>query len=166
MKRFSKKLIITAVVVAATMGAGLAFAAWTATGTGSGYAKAKTANAITTVNVAASTTAQLYPGGSSSVEIKFDNSNDYAVTLDSVTQTVTNPVGPVLAPIVTTDATAACDASTGVTFDGQTGLALVVPAHGVLVHSFPAAAHMSNASDNSCQGKTFSIPVSLHGASS
>jgi hypothetical protein len=67
---------------------------------------------------------------------------------------------------VTSDKGAACDAATGVSFTNQTGLTLDVPASGAASFTLAGAAAMSNASDNSCQGAVFTIPVTLSGASS
>ena len=54
---------------------------------------------------------------------------------------------------------------TGVTFTDQHGLSIAVPASGTAAVSVSNSVHMSNASDNSCQGATFTIPVALTGAS-
>ena len=157
MRKIGKRATIVALITGVLMAAAVAFAAWTATGGGNGYAKATTAQALTTVDASADTTAQLYPGGTGDVQIRIHNPNPYDVTVTDITGN---------GAIVTTDATAACDASTGVTFDDQTGLTDVVPAGTTVLFTLTGAAHMSNASDNSCQGKTFAIPVSLSGASS
>lgn len=58
-KKLSKRAAVTSVLLGTLLVAGVAFAAWTATG--SGYAKATTAQALTTVDVSASTAATLYP---------------------------------------------------------------------------------------------------------
>lgn len=134
----------------------IAYAAWTASGTGSGYAKATTAQALTTVDVSASTTAQLYPGGTGDVTLRIDNPNPYPVRVTSVSGT----------GAITSDKGAACDASTGVTFADQTGQSLDVPAGSAVTFTLSGAVTMSNASDNSCQGAIFTIPVALSGASS
>jgi hypothetical protein len=55
--------------------------------------------------------------------------------------------------------------TTGVTFTNQTGLTLDVAANGTADRTFTGAAQMSNASDNGCQGATFTVPVSLTGGS-
>jgi hypothetical protein len=158
MKKFTKRTAAVAVLMGGLMAATVAYAAWTASGSGSGYAKASSAQALSTVSAAADTTAQLYPGGSGDVKIRIVNPNPYNVTVTDITGN---------GAIVTTDNTAACDASTGVTFTSQSSLSLVVPANSTgTLFSLTGAASMSNASDNSCQGKTFSIPVSLSGASS
>jgi hypothetical protein len=146
----------------------LVYAAWTATGGGSGYAKATSAQALTTVDVSASTTATLYPGASGNLLLKIHNPNPYAVTVTSVTGNGT----------ITADAghsTCGSDGShpTGVTFTNQTGLSINVPnastdsgdGNGNKQVTLNGAVQMSNSSDNSCQGATFTVPVSLSGTS-
>jgi hypothetical protein len=148
---------------------GLVYAAWTSSGTGNGYAKATTAQALTTVDVSASTTATLYPGADGNVLLKIHNPNPYPVQVTSVTGNGT----------ITADAGhSICgqDGShpTGVNYTDQTGQTINVPASGTDTGdgngnkqvTLGGAAHMSNASDNGCQGATFTIPVSLSGASS
>jgi nitrogen regulatory protein PII len=154
--RLSKKLTAGMIALGVALAASVAFAAWTATGTGSGYTQATTASVLSTVDVSASTTAQLYPGGTSDVKIEISNPNPYAVTVTSVVGSGT----------ITSNKGAACDASTGVTFTDQTGQSIVVPAGGTTATTFAGAAAMSNASDNTCQGAIFTIPVTLSGASS
>jgi hypothetical protein len=52
-----------------------------------------------------------------------------------------------------------------VTFSDQTGLALDVAAGATTTLTLANAISMSNASDNSCQGAVFTIPVNVTGAS-
>src|SRR4051812_49040696 len=84
MLRPSKKFFVAGGVVAGLMASGVAWAAWTADGTGNGYAKATTAVALTTSDASASTTAQLYPGGSGDVKVTINNPNPYAVNVTSI----------------------------------------------------------------------------------
>ena len=68
MRKLINRRILTAGLTMIVLGAvGLVYAAWTTNGSGSGYAKAGTAQALTTVDVSASTTASLYPGASGNV---------------------------------------------------------------------------------------------------
>ena len=85
MRNISRKLSVTAVFTGTVLAASVAFAAWTATGAGHGYAKAGTAEAVTTIDASASTSAQLYPGGSGDVKLTVSNPNDYPVKLASIT---------------------------------------------------------------------------------
>ena len=120
MKR-SNKVTAGVVLAGAMLASSIAYAAWTATGSGSGYAKATSAQALTTVDVSATTTATLYPGATGNVSLRITNPNPYPVRVTSVAGSGT----------IDSNATAACDASTGVTFTDQTGLTLDVPASSV-----------------------------------
>ena len=156
MKRMTgKKITAGALFLGLALAGTVAFAAWTATGSGNGYAQAKTAVALTTVDVSASTTPQLYPGGSGDVLVKITNPNPYGVTVTGVTG----------AGAITSDKGASCDASTGVTYSAPTSPSLVVAAGASTQFTLTGAAAMSNASNNACQGAIFTIPVTLTGTS-
>src|ERR671933_920165 len=159
-KRVINRKLAVAVIAAVCACVGLVYAAWTTNGTGNAYAKAGTAQALSTVDVSASTTATLYPGVSGDVLIKLDNPNPYAVTVTAITGNGT----------ITPDGSHSSCTTTGVTFTNQTGLTLTVPAKsggvdGVLQTTLTGAASMSNASLNACQGAVFTIPVTLTGSS-
>ena len=134
---------------------GTAYAFWASTGTGSGNATARSAQPLTTTAVTVGSNL-LFPGGAGDVKITINNPNPYAVTVTSVNGNGT----------ITSDKGAACNASTGVTFTNTSGLSIVVPAGGSNTATLAGKAAMSNASDNSCQGAVFTIPVTLVGASS
>ena len=153
-----RRLIFAAVTVMALVIVSLGYAAWTSAGNGSGVAKASTAQGLTTVTATAS--AGLYPGATAALSLQVSNPNPYPVTVTDVTGNGT----------ITADAshsTCGQDAGhpTGVTYTDQHGLSIAVPANGTTQVSVSNAVHMSNASDNSCQGATFTIPVTLAGAS-
>ena len=152
-RKLPRKLSVTAVVFVGLMAAGIAFAAWTATGTGSGYAKATTAQALTTVDVSATTAATLYPGATGDVELEISNPNDYPVRVTSVTGN---------GAITASDA--GCNAAS-VTFTDQGSLTLDVSATGSAAFTLNGAVSMSGAANDSCQGAVFTIPVSLSGQS-
>jgi hypothetical protein len=137
---------------------GLVYAAWTTNGSGTGYAKAGTAQALSTVDASASTTADLYPSSNGAVIVNIHNPNPYGVTVTDVTAGSGS---------VTASGGSGTCATTGVSLNAQHGLSIAVPANG---NSGPVtlnnAAHMDNTSDNGCQGAVFAIPVALDGASS
>jgi hypothetical protein len=146
---------ITVLVLAATA---LVYAAWTSTGTGNGYAKAGTAVDLTTSSTAAA--ASLYPGVDGDVALKVNNPNPYPVQVTDVTGN---------GAITASGGTGTCT-TTGVTFTAQHGQTINVPAKsggvdGTTTTTLTGAAHMSNSSDNGCQGATFTIPVTLTGVS-
>jgi hypothetical protein len=134
---------------------GLVYAARTTSGSGSGYAKAGSAQALTTVDVSASTAATLYPGANGDVLIKINNPNPYPVRITDVTGN----------GAVTADSGHATCVTTGVTFTDQHTQTIDIPVSSQTQATLTGAAHMSNASDNGCQGATFTIPVSLSGTS-
>jgi hypothetical protein len=158
-KRFAggrkRKLVTLALAAVLTVGIGVAYAAWTASGSGTGYAKAGSAQALSTLDASATTAATLYPGATGDAKLKIDNPNPYPVRITAVSGNGT----------INSDKGTACDSSTGVSFTDQTGLTLDVPASSSATFTLSGAVAMSNASDNSCQGAVFSIPVSLSGAS-
>ena len=122
---------------------------------GSGYAKATTAQALTTLDVSATTPATLYPGATGNVKLQINNPNPYPVRVTAVSGNGT----------ITSNAGAACNASTGVSYTDQTGLTLDIGASTSATFTLSGAVAMTNASDNSCQGAVFTIPVSLTGQS-
>lgn len=155
--RLSRKLFFVVVAIAALVVSGVLYAAWSTTGSGNGYAKAGTASALTIGDASASTTADLYPGGTGSVKLKVTNPNPFAVRITTVTKQTGGTI--------TSDKGAACNASTGVTFTDQTGLTLDVAANATSTFTLSGAVSMTNASDNTCQGAIFTIPVDVTGAS-
>ena len=151
-----KRSLITGFIVVLVLAVtGLVYAAWTSNGSGSGYAKAGSAQALTTVDVSASTTATLYPGATGDVILKIDNPNSYPVRVTDVTGN----------GAITADAGHPGCVTTGVTFINQTGKSIDIAANAQTQVTLSGAAKMSNASDNGCQGATFTIPVSLSGTS-
>lgn len=150
-----KKLIVAAVGVIVVGAVGMVYAAWVTSGTGSGAAKAGSAQALATVDASASTAATLYPGADGDANITISNPNPYPVRVTTVSGN----------GAVTADAGHPGCVTTGVTFTDQTGKSIDIPANGSTSATLNGAVHMSNASDNGCQGATFNIPVSISGNS-
>ncbi|HST17036.1 MAG TPA: hypothetical protein VLK36_05160 [Gaiellaceae bacterium] len=143
-------LALAALALLAT--AAVTLGSWTVgSSAGNGYAKAVTAQNLTLGDATASTTAQLYPGGTGDLWVKVTNPNSFAVTVTGVTGAGT----------ITSDKGAACNASTGVTFTNTSGLSQAVGAGATVTFSLAGKVAMSNASDNSCQGAVFTVPVTL-----
>jgi hypothetical protein len=156
MRLFKKRNFIAASMTLIAMCAvGLVYAAWTTNGSGSGYAKAGSSQTLTTVDVSATTAASLYPGVNGNVKIEISNPNPYAVRVTAIAGT----------GAATPDAGHSGCTTTGVTFNNQTGLTIDIPASSSTTTTLTGAASMSNASIDACQGATFTIPVSLTGAS-
>jgi hypothetical protein len=153
LRKLSKRMVLVAGVgLASIVVAGIAIAAWSVSGTGTGYAKASTASAVTLADATANTSADLYPGASGAVKLKVTNPNPFPVRITAVAGN----------GAITSDKGAACDAATGVSFTNQTGLTLDLLANETdKVFTLAGAVAMTNASDNSCQGAVFSVPVSV-----
>ena len=165
MSRFMshRKLLAFVAASASLVIAGLVFAAWLTTGSGSATAKAGSSQALSTVDASASTSATLYPGVSGDVTVRISNPNPFPVRVTSVSLNGVNAD-------ITPDGGHASCSPTGVSFSNQTGLSIDVPAksggtNGTTTATLAGAAAMSNASADGCQGATFTIPVSLSGAS-
>ena len=147
-------LRVAATVMAGFLGTGAltgtAYAFWTATGSGTGTASAGTAQSLTTT-VASVTGGLLYPGGTGDVRLTVNNPNPFPVKISAVTS-----MGSA------TSSSATCDANgNGVTFTDRTNLNQPVPAGGSATFSLLGAAAMDIASDDACQGATFTLPVAL-----
>lgn len=155
MKNLSRRGLAATIVLLVGLGVTVAFAAWTNNGTGNATAKAQSAQALTTVDVSASTPATLYPGATGDLLLRINNPNPYPVRVTGVTGN----------GAITSDAGASCTGSTGVTFTNQTGLSLDVAANTASTFTLSGSVAMSNASHTSCQGAVFTVPVTLTGAS-
>ena len=154
--KLPRKLVFVLAAIVVLVLSSIVFAAWSTNGSGTGYAKAGTASALTIGDATASTTADLYPGATGSVKLMVTNNNNFPVRVTAVSKQ---------AGAITSDKGAACNASTGVTFTNQTGLTLDVAANGTQTFTLANAVSMTNASDNTCQGAVFSIPVDVTGIS-
>jgi hypothetical protein len=158
MRRFLRIhwVIAAAIALVVALGGGIAYASWSTSGSGSG--SAATGN-MQTVTVAAfvggdAPSATLIPGGGADVILRVNNPNTYPVQVHSVTGN---------GPITADDAHAGCT-TTGVTFTAPASPlspTVTVPANTTLLVHLPGAASMSTASQWSCQGASFHIPVTL-----
>jgi hypothetical protein len=155
-RRSLQRRLLIAVLIGLAVGAGgLADAAWTDSGSGTGYSKATTASALVIGDASGSTSADLYPGATGTLYVLVSNPNPFAVTVTTV----------VSAGTITSNKGAACNASTGVSLTDQAGLSQAIGASSSTTLSLSGAVSMSNASDTTCQGATFSIPVTVSGTS-
>jgi hypothetical protein len=155
--KLPRKLFVVLAAITALTVTGIIVAAWSTSGSGNGYAKAASASALTIGDASASTTADLYPGAIGAVKLKVTNPNSFPIRVTAVTKQAGSSI--------TSDKGAACNAATGVTFNDQSGLTLDVAAGGAQTFTLTGAVAMTNASDNSCQGAVFTIPVDVTGIS-
>jgi hypothetical protein len=156
MKR--KKLVASLAVSAALLvGAGTAYAAWSASGSGSGAAAATTAQSLVVTPVTpAGANASLYPGGPAGpVFLNIQNPNPYAVTITGLswgTPTSTN--------------TTTCPSS-NVSLDANapTSVSIAVGANATVTdQEVNGVLDLAHAAPNGCQGVAFDIAVTVSGA--
>jgi hypothetical protein len=152
----TKKKVAVIAVAAATLGTvGAAAAAfnWTSSGNGDGSAVAH----VQTINITASTPtedASLYPGNAtgSNVSFKIDNPSLYQVTVSSVVAhgAITSDMGSCGAADV--DFTPSLTGATGNVVNGGATGQVVTLLHNLKLHADAS---------NTCQGATFTIPVTV-----
>lgn len=151
-----QKIALGIVGVVALIGGGVGLAAWLAGGTGTGAATAT--EAVPLEVTGGTTTASLYPGATGNISVTIANDNPYPVKVTNIESDGT----------ITSDAGSACDASTGVSyFDSGTtdDVDFTIPANGSTNVTLDGAVKMSNASHTTCQGATFTIPLTATGES-
>jgi hypothetical protein len=156
--RARARTVLLLVVPFLLLGTGTAVAYWAAAGSGSGTAAAGTAQPLSTVATSASVTSLLYPGGpAADVTLAVQNPNPYPVTITGVAAD---------GPVTATGGIGTCTTH-GVTLVAPTaGLPFTVSPSATATVTLASAAQMSTAAENGCQGATFTLPVSLTGASS
>ncbi|HEY3464763.1 MAG TPA: hypothetical protein VGL47_06495 [Amycolatopsis sp.] len=153
-----RRVLVVTTVVGATLGGGIAVAAWTSSGSGTATAKAGTATAPTTgtVDASAITTGLLYPGALGTAKLLVNNPNPYPVVVTRVAAGTGAPTG--------SGGIGPCTA-TGISWRDQTPQTPVA-AGGNATITLPDAVAMASTVDDGCQGAVFSIPVTVTVASS
>ncbi|WP_410671672.1 hypothetical protein [Amycolatopsis sp. cmx-4-68] len=141
--------LVVTTVVGATLGGGIAVAAWTSSGSGTATAKAGTATAPTTgpVDASAITTGLLYPNSSGTALIKITNPNPYPVKVTGIAANGT-------------------PTATGTCAGGNVGWTTQAPgttiaAGATATLTLPNAVAMAQNADDACQGAVFTIPVTV-----
>jgi hypothetical protein len=155
--RIRRRTLLALLLLAAVL-AGVAISAWSTSTSGNAYSKGATASALTLSDASASTTGDLYPGGSGDLKLKVTNPNNFPVRISAVSLTSGGTI--------TSNVSACNTGGTGVTLTNQSSLTLDLAANApATVLTVPGAVHMSGASDNTCQGAIFTIPVDVTAAS-
>jgi hypothetical protein len=151
LRKFTRKLVVTAVATLMLVSAGIAFAAWLVSGTGSARASAATIDSLGVTVL--SDLSGLYPGAKKDLVLKIDNSNDFPVTVTAVSALVTGGT-PFCAPDNVT-VTAALPATPIVLSPNSTGTEV----------SFDDAVVMNPDPPLACSGASFDVAVSVQGTS-
>jgi hypothetical protein len=150
--RLSRRLCTIIAFVGLVIGGtgGVAFAKWNSHGSGSGSGTTGTLAAVSVVALTGGPTASLLPGGSSDVVLRVRNTNSFGVLLTSISISSGGTI---------TASNGACTFS-GVTITFPSSPSISVPAGSSTV-DLAGAASMSLASQNACQGNTFTFPVTV-----
>jgi hypothetical protein len=147
--RKTQKIAIVGGTVGILFAGGVAYAAWTSTGTGTG---AVGAGSAVTLGVSGAEVGGLYPTGHVTQNVTVTNSNPYAVKLSDLT--------PDNATITSDHAACNADSVTAGTVLNTTVLAATTGST-----SIPVTVSMDNTANDDCQGATFTISYTAHGAS-
>jgi hypothetical protein len=150
-----KRYGVLAVLVLSPLGGSVAVASWLVDGTGPGAAKAATVVDLTVT--AGTPTASLYPGATGDLSALVSNPNPFPVMLTGAT------FGAVSVTPVSGQTCTAAD----VTVSGPVALSgVTLPADSVGVDvTVPGALTMLTTAAHGCQGATFTVQVTLAGAS-
>jgi len=149
----SRKARLAAVLVAALVVAGGAFAYFTTTGSGTGPGSVASASQPVTIT-AGSPAGQLYPGGSGDVVATVSNPNPSPVRLASLALDTSRGTNG----FAVDGGHPSCDTSV-LAYTTQTngGSGWTVPASGSLPLTLGGAVNMGPAAANACQGATFTV---------
>ena len=143
-RRNVKRLGVMGAALLALAGAGVAFAAYLSTGSGTGSTTAATA--ANSVITSASTGSALYPGGTSNYTVTITNPNAYPVKVTSISAASSNAAGSNGACVAGTVTSPAVTNPTGTIAANATG-------------TYTLVATMIANPDNSCQGVSFTMPL-------
>jgi hypothetical protein len=148
MRTSVKRAVIVGTALAVTVGAGAAYAAWTANGTGTATAKAGKSQGVT--GTAVTVNGLLYPGGTTDAKISIANPNEFPVMVTDIAQNGT-------VTVVGNGCTAANSAVALVT----KSLTQYIGAGATVEVTLADAVTMGDSADNACQDAVFTLPVSI-----
>jgi hypothetical protein len=155
MKRFSfkQKIAAAGAATAIVVGAGVAYASWTADGIGVGSAKAGTSAAITITSAAP--TSSLYPTTSSDVSAVLNNSNSYKVHVSSISLDTSKGTLGFAVDTTQGNKDGACNVGS-LSFTTQSA-GWDVAASGTTPVDLASAISMDNTANDHCQGDFFTV---------
>lgn len=149
--RSKQRLAVAGGLLLAVVGAGVAFAAYLSSGVGSGSATSSTA--VNSTIAPGDSGAALYPGATGNFTVTINNPNPYPVRVVTISAGSSNATGP----------SGSCAAGTVTSTALTNPPATVIPPGGS--GSYTLGSKMAADPDNSCQGQTFTIPLTAQLAS-
>jgi hypothetical protein len=158
--RRTRIVVVIAALLAFSLsaGAGAAFAYFSSTGSGSGSASVGSMKSVTVAATVGTPTSALLPGGAADVVFSVTNPNGFAVSLVSVTL----KTGGMITPDSGHAGCTTTDSKPTVTLSVPSpDLPVTVPANTTTQVDLAAAATMDIAATSSCQGASFSVPITI-----
>ena len=150
--RLGRATVVTGAIVAVAATGGTAYAYWTTAGAGSGGGTVATMTIESEALVAGgNANAKLYPGGSADAIIRLKNPNAFYVHVTNIVAG-SAVAGNSCAPTDVTFQAPASYAAAQFTLAGDGASVLL---------RLDSAVQMGTASASSCQGQTFSLPVTV-----
>jgi hypothetical protein len=150
--RRGKVILSVAAVAAVLVNAGVAYAYWRLNGAGTSVAVAGTAVELELQGKSDDST-PLYPGGTSDLTVTVANKNDFPIRITSVSP------GPGEVTADTGHREAGCRNTGVVVAQDVIPVSWQVPQNTVGVFTVSDGLKMTNSSETTCQGATFTIPV-------
>jgi hypothetical protein len=147
MRLTRKPIAVAAAGILSLTGATAAWAVWSSSGDGNATAKVSSAKAVTVV-AATPASGDLYPGGpAGSITFTLSNPNPYPVTLTGVSYGATS------------------DSKISVSGSAPHNVSFVLPAHASNVNEvIDGVLLLDHSADDSYQGKSFDVAISLTGS--
>jgi hypothetical protein len=150
--RRTKVILAVCAVAAVAVNAGAAWAYWRITGSGTGAAKAGAVIELT-LKGTSDDRKPLYPGGTSNLTVTVTNENNFPIEVTSVS------AGSAKATADEAHREGGCQ-TTGVVVSKEVHqVSWVVQRNTIGVFTLPDGIKMTNQSDSTCQGATFTIGV-------
>ncbi|HVM19728.1 MAG TPA: hypothetical protein VM307_07190 [Egibacteraceae bacterium] len=158
-----RRVTVLATMISVLLLAGVVSAAWLANGSGSGSAKAITSSGTVSTDTA-TPTAQLYPGKTADLKIKLTNTHLFPVKVTALAgdgAITATPVNGETCEVHGVELVAGALSNLNLTVDASSNGTTPATAE----HTVSNAVKMTNASQDGCQGATFTIPVTITGES-
>jgi hypothetical protein len=157
--RRTKVILAVCAIAAVAVNAGAAWAYWRITGSGTGAAKAGTVIELT-LKGKSDDKKPLYPGGTSNLTVTVTNENDFPIEIT----TVTAAAGKAMADEAHREG--GCQTTGVVVSKDVHQVSWIVQRNTIGVFTLTDGIRMTNQSDSTCQGATFTIPVKATAVSS
>jgi hypothetical protein len=150
--RRTKVILAVCAVAAVAVNAGAAWAYWRITGSGTGSAKAGSAFELT-LKGKSDDNKPLYPGGTSNLTVTVTNENNFPIEITAVAAGAGKPTAD------EAHREGGCQTTGVVVSQDVHRVSWIVQRNTIGVFTLSDGIKMTNQSDSTCQGATFTIPL-------